>query len=188
MLIAKRFKTNIAAVFLLAVAAVMLAAACGTDSGGSGGASSIPRIIESDRIYTIDDLKEGGVKTVGSPYKVEKLPGATEAWHTVFNQLEYEARFYASHEDAVAQGTTYADSVTGEDAVVTGDVMWEEGKNDRRKCSRAAGTPHSSCSYSARYLEYVIRGNMILFCEGVDTPDAFDNCDNLLKLIDPEPA
>ena len=163
----------------------MLVAACGSDSGGSGGAASIPRVVASDRIYTVDDLKAAGVKPV-KQYDVEELPGAIEVWQTVFNRLEYEARFYASHEDAVAQGTSYADSVTGEDAVVTGDdILWEEGSRDRRKCSRAAATPHSSCSYSARYLEYVIRGNMILFCEGNETANAFANCEHLLTLIDP---
>lgn len=177
-----RADSKIAATFLLAIAFAALAAACGTDSSGG---SSIPRVVASDRAYTIDDLTTAGAKAV-KQYDIEDLPGATAVWQTVFNRLEYEARFYDSHEDAVAQGTSYADSVTGEDAIVTGnDIAWEEGARDRRKCSRAAETPHSSCSYSARYLEYVIRGNMILFCEGDESTDAFDNCENLLTLIDP---
>lgn len=160
----------------------MLAVACGTDAG-SGGA--VPRVVASDRVYTIDDLTGAGAKTV-KDYDVEDLPGATAVWKSVFNKLDYEARFYPTHDDAVAQGTSYADSVTGDDAVVTGDdILWDEGKRDRRKCSRAAETPHSSCTYSARYLEYVIRGNMILFCEGNESSDAFANCGNLLALIDP---
>ena len=160
----------------------VLAVACGTDAS-SGGA--VPRVVASDRVYTIDDLTGAGVKTV-KDYDVEDLPGATAVWKSVFNKLDYEARFYPTHDDAVAQGTSYADSVTGDDAVVTGDdILWDEGKRDRRKCSRAAETPHSSCTYSARYLEYVIRGNMILFCEGNESSDAFANCGNLLALIDP---
>ncbi len=179
-----RADRNIAATFLLAIVVAVVAVACGTDSA-SGGASSVPRVVASDRIYTIDDLTAAGVKTV-KEYDVEDLPGATAVWQAVFNRLDYEARFYASHDEAVAEGTSYADSVTGEDAIVTGDdVAWEEGARDRRKCSRAAQTPHSSCSYSARYLEYVIRGNMILFCEGDETADAFANCENLLALTDP---
>ena len=170
---------------MLAFALALLAAACGTDSGGSGGASSVPRVIVGDRTYAVEDLTAAGAKTV-KEYDVEGLPGATAVWKTVFNRLDYEARFYATHEDAVAQGISYADSVTGDNAIVTGDeVAWEEGARDRRKCSRAAQTPHSSCSYSARYLEYVIRGNMILFCEGDETADAFANCQNLLTRMDP---
>ncbi|MEE8046153.1 MAG: DUF6810 family protein [Dehalococcoidia bacterium] len=177
-------------ILLVLVTAVMfaaVAAACGTDSGASGG-SAIARVIESDRIYTIEEfeaLRPSGVKTV-KDYDTEDLPAALDVVQAVFNQLAYEIRIYPSHTAAVAEGTIYADSITGEDAVVTGDeVLWEEGERDRRKCSRAAQTPHSSCSYSARYLEYVIRGNMILFCEGDEPSAAFENCENLLTLLEP---
>jgi hypothetical protein len=173
---------------VLGLFVIALAAACGSDSGASGGESAVARVIASDRIYTVDDfeaLRPSGVKTVKN-YKIDDLPAATDAVQAVFNQLAYEIRLYATHADAVAEGTKYADSITGEDAVVTGDeVLWEEGERDRRKCSRAAQTPHSSCSYSARYLEYVIRGNMILFCEGDESPDAFENCENILTLLEP---
>ncbi|HIF72887.1 MAG TPA: hypothetical protein EYQ61_10080 [Dehalococcoidia bacterium] len=174
-------------VLVTAVLMATVAAACGSDSGASGG-SAVARVIASERIYTLEDfeaLRPSGVKTV-KDYDTEDLPAALDVVQAVFNQLAYEVRFYSSHADAVAEGTVYAESITGEDAVVTGDeVLWEEGERDRRKCSRAAQTPHSSCSYSARYLEYVIRGNMILFCEGDESPDAFENCENLLTLLEP---
>lgn len=177
---------NIPVLVIVALFVAMVAVACGSDSGASGGDAAVARVVDNDRIYNVDDLKDAfGVKTV-KDYDIEELPGALEAWNLIYNQLEYEARFYASHAEAVAEGTIYADSVTGEDAVVTGDdVLWEEGRKDRRKCSRAAQTPHSSCSYSARYLEYVIRGNMILFCEGDESADAFENCENLIALTEP---
>ena len=179
---ANRVDKKIAAILALAIVFAVLAVACGTDAGGSG--SAVARVIASDRIYTIDDLTGVGAKTV-KEYDVEDLPGATAVWKSVFNQLDYEARFYPTHEEAVSLGASFADSVTGDDAVVTGDdILWEEGKRDRRKCSRAAETPHSSCTYSARYLEYVIRGNMILFCEGNESSDAFSNCEDLLALMD----
>jgi hypothetical protein len=179
-----RVVKKIVTTLVLTVVLAIVAVACGTDAAGSGG-SAVSRVVASDRIYSVDDLKAAGAKTV-KEYDVEDLPGAMAVWKTVFNQLDYEARFYATHEDAVAQGTSFADSVTGEDAVVTGDdILWEEGKRDRRKCSRAAETPHSSCTYSARYLEYVIRGNMILFCEGNESSDAFENCEDLMKLMNP---
>jgi hypothetical protein len=174
-------------VFMFAIFVALIGTACGSDSGASGGESEVPRVVASDRIYTVEDFRGVlGVKVV-KDYDIDELPGALEAWNAIYNQLDYEVRFYTTHTAAVAEGTLYADSVTGEDAVVTGDVLWEEGRKDRRKCSRAAQTPHSSCSYSARYLEYVIRGNMILFCEGDESPDAFINCENMLSLI-AEPA
>jgi len=178
--------SNIRIVAVLTIAlATMLLVACGSDGGGSSSESEIPRVVAGDRTYTIEDFRAAtGVKMV-KDYDVDELPGATGAWNAIFNQLDYEVRFYGSHEDALAEGMRYADSVTGEDAVVTGDeVLWEEGRKDRRKCSRAAQTPHSSCTYSARYLEYVIRGNMILFCEGDESSDAFQNCEKLMAAID----
>ncbi len=175
----KNFLTLVGIAVLFAV----VAAACGTDSGESAEAD-VARIVASDRIYTSDDLVAVGAKLV-KDYDVEDLPGAVSVWKAVFNKLDYEARFYETHEAAVAQGTIYAESVTGEDAIVTGDdVMWEEGERDRRKCSRAASTPHSSCTYSARYLEYVIRGNMILFCEGNEPSEALANCEKFMALTE----
>ncbi len=177
---------NIPIAVVVAIFVAMAAAACGSDSASSGGEVGVARIVDNDRIYVIGDLKDAfGVKGF-KDYDVEELPGALEAWKVIYNQLDYEARFYPTHEDAVEQGILYADSITGDDAVVVGDeVLWEEGEKDRKKCSRASGTPHSGCSYSARYLEYVIRGNMILFCEGDESQQAFTNCENLLTLIDP---
>ena len=189
---------NIPIAVVVAIFVAMAAAGCGSasnggevgvarsDSASSGGEVGDTRIVDNDRIYVIGDLKDAfGVKGF-KDYDVEELPGALEAWKVIYNQLDYEARFYPTHEDAVEQGILYADSITGDDAVVVGDeVLWEEGEKDRKKCSRASGTPHSGCSYSARYLEYVIRGNMILFCEGNDSQQAFTNCENLLTLTDP---
>lgn len=166
---------------------IALTSACG-GSSNSEAESSIQRVLAGERAYTIEDIesiKPSGVKIV-KKYDVDELPGATDARNVIYNKLDYEVRFYASHEDAVEQGTLYADSITGDDAVVIGDeVLWEEGEKDRKKCSRAAGTPHSGCSYSGRYLEYVIRGNMILFCEGDESSQAFENCNNLLALLEP---
>ena len=171
---------------VVAIFVAMAAGACGSDSASNGGEVGVVRVMDNDRIYVIDDLKNApGVKGL-KDYEVEDLPGALEAWKVIYNKLDYEARFYPTHEDAVEQGVLYADSITGDDAVVIGDeVLWEEGEKDRKKCSRASGTPHSGCSYSARYLEYMIRGNMILFCEGDESEAAFINCENLLTLTDP---
>jgi hypothetical protein len=115
-------------------------------------------------------------------YDVSGLPNAVAAVHGSFNKLEYEARFYPSHADAVAHGRGPADEVSGPDAVVTGpNVKWEEGASHRRMCSRAAETPHSGCSYSARYGDFIIRGNLVLLCEGPTAEQAVVACNELLK-------
>jgi len=148
-------------------------------SGKTSAGAELQRVIPSERIYTIDDLRAGGLKTI-KEYDTRELPEAIAAWRGAFNQLEYEARFYPSHQAALAPGGEWADIVTGEDGVVTGDdVKWQEGARDRKKCSR--NIPHSGCDYSARYGDFVTIGNLVLLCEGATQQDAILNCNKLLS-------
>ncbi len=172
---------------ILALAAfAMLAAGCGSDGGSpaSGGDSSdgagaeSRRVEDNGRTYTIEDIKATGAKTP-KQYDVTDLPGATGAWNALLDQKEYEVRFYSSHSDAVEMGTSWAESVTGEDGIVVGDeVIWEEGAKDRRQCNRSVA--HSGCNYTARYGDFVILGNMILMCEGPNSEEALAVCDNMI--------
>ena len=173
------------------LAAILIA--CGSDKGdGVGsdeaeviepGTASDPRVRSADGSYTIDDLKAAGVKA-NKEYDVEELPGADAAWRIIFNRLDYEVRFYPDHQTLLDEGIPYAEHVTGDDAVVIGDdIIWEEGAKDRRRCSRDADTPHSGCSYSPRYWDYIVIGNMIMMCEGLESEQSIDHCDNLLEQL-----
>lgn len=172
---------------LLALSA-LFALACGSDDGTGTGVSAAPvsefqRLFPSDRIYKADDLVVAGMKVMND-YDVTALDHAVSAVHLALKSAEYEARFYASHQDAFTFGAAWAQDVTGPDANVTGDnVKWQEGASHRRMCSRAAGNPHSGCLYSARYGDYVIAGNMILLCEGGDSETALLSCNNVLKSL-----
>lgn len=164
--------------------------ACGSDTGdgADGGAPAEgsgvdPRIKSADGTYTIDDLKVAGVKA-NKEYDVEELPGADAAWRIIYNRLDYEVRFYPDHQTLLDEGIPYVEHVTGDDAVVIGDdIIWEEGAKDRRRCSRDADTPHSGCAYSPRYWDYVVVGNMIMMCEGLESKQSIENCEDLLKQI-----
>ena len=164
----------------------VMSVACGSDTGGATGDTPAeemgdPRIRSIVATYSIDNLKTVGVKT-NKEYDVEELPGADAAWRIIFNQLDYEVRFYPDHQTLLDEGIPYAEHVTGDDAVVIGDdVIWEEGAKDRRRCSRDADTPHSGCAYSPRYWDYVVVGNMIMMCEGLESKQSIDNCDDLLE-------
>jgi hypothetical protein len=121
---------------------------------------------------------------VMNDYDVTDLDHAVSAVHLALKSAEYEARFYASHDDAVNFGAAWAEDVVGPDANVTGEnVKWQEGASHRRMCSRAAGNPHSGCAYSGRYGDFVIAGNMILLCEGGDSETALLTCNNVLKSL-----
>lgn len=175
----KRVRLSLIALILALVAPV---AGCGGEAGDANPTPQVvQRIFPSARMYTADDLKAAGLKVM-HVYDITGLPHAQSAIHGSYERLEYEARFYASHEDAVAHGQDLADEVSGPDAIVTGpDVKWEEGSSHRRLCSRAAQTPHSGCTYSARYGDYEIRGNMVLLCEGQTPELALKACAELLK-------
>ncbi len=173
---------------LVAIGAAM---ACGSDTGGGdadGGAPAEgsdvdPRIKSAEGTYTIDDLKAAGVKA-NKDYDVEELPGADAAWRVIYNRLDYEVRFYPDHQTLLDEGIPYVEHVTGDDAVVIGDdIIWEEGAKDRRRCSRDADTPHSGCAYSPRYWDYVVVGNMIMMCEGLESKQSIENCEDLLEEI-----
>jgi len=176
----------------------LLVAGCGTEEAASpsdeveagevGAAEGVQKVTPSDHTYMIEDLETAGLKTLHH-YDVAELPEASDAWHLSFKPLgvylEYEARFYPSHEDAVEHGTAWAETASGEDAIVIGDeVWWEEGGTHRRKCSRGAGTPHSGCSYSARYGDFIILGNMVLLCEGPNSHEALLACKAVLDSLD----
>ena len=156
---------------------------CGNGDGNEDKASDT-KIIEPDRVLTVDDVRSIGAKA-NKEYDVTDLPGALSAWRAIFDKKDFGLRFYEDQTSAINLGTEWVESVTGEDAVIKGnEVMWDEGKKDRRRCSRGAETPHSGCSYSARYFDYMIVGNMILLCEGYTSDESIGNCKQLLDAID----
>lgn len=173
--------------------AIIASSACGSDTGGNNsgvgdgpaeGNGGDPRIRSSEGTYTIDDLKAAAGVKANKDYDVEELPGADAAWRIIYNRLDYEVRFYPDHQTLLDEGIPYVEHVTGDDAIVIGDdVIWAEGAKDRRRCSRDADTPHSGCAYSPRYWDYVVVGNMILMCEGLESKQSIDNCDNLLEQL-----
>ncbi len=179
------------AALLLLTLSALFALGCGSDDSpgtrvtgvGAAPAKEVLRLFPSDRTYKSDDLVAAGMKVMND-YDVAALDHAVSAVHLALNNAEYEARFYASHQDAVNFGTAWAADVTGPNANVTGEnVKWQEGASHRRMCSRAAGNPHSGCAYSARYGDYVIAGNMILLCEGAESEEAILTCNNVLKSL-----
>ena len=100
-------------ILLVAIAALSIAAvACGSDGGdgdGSSGEGVIAKIDATDRIYTDADITGVEFFKHDDDYDVEGLDGAITAIYGFYgsdpyNRQEYEARFYADHAAAMAQG------------------------------------------------------------------------------------
>lgn len=162
---------------LLTAALAIALAGCGSGTpstsgtAGNGSTFSVQKVVPSSRLYGLEDLRNAGVK-VGREYDVAGLAEAVGAARVFLNAVEYEARFYGSHEVAAAAGAAAATLVTGESAVVTGaDVPWAEGATDRRKC---VGAINANCV--AKYWDFVVLGNMVLMCEGRDSSSALEAC------------
>ncbi len=183
-----RERTIAAVVALLLVA--ITTAACGTSGDDAGSSASLfgepegPQIIDNGRILTLDDLAAVGFKK-GKEFDVEGLPSATEAYYGFwgpdpYDRREFEARFYATHEDAVNFGTAPADERTGRNAILKADeATWDEGLKEARACTRSAGGDSSNCK-SSRYGNFAIFGNLVLICQGRDEGSGAESCSALL--------
>ncbi len=99
----------------LGAALLLILVACGS----SEPAAPLERAVDDSRIFTVDELRTAGMKT-SKQYDVVDLPGGIDAWYGFIRAesgpLDIEARFYASHADAVSLGTEYAENVSGDDA------------------------------------------------------------------------
>lgn len=180
--------------FALAIVAIA-AVACGTDNGDDGGSggvgasssSGFAKIAQPEQSFNIDQFVAAGFKRNKS-YDVTGLEGATEAYYGFFgsdpyDRKEFEIRLYPSHQVALESGVSFADESSGEDAVILEDVQrWDEGLTQRRQCAGNGGHHSGKCD-NAKYGDYVIRGNMVLMCQGKDSADALDNCEDLLNAV-----
>ncbi len=179
-------KLRLSGISILLLATALFAVACGASSD-SESATGVAKITPSETVYTLDDLLEVGFKK-DKTFDVEGLTAATHAYYGFwgvdpYDRKEYEARFYASHADAVEFGVMFADERTGEDAVIkSGETMWEEGAKDARACVRISS--NASCHLS-KYGDYVIYGNMILICQGRDSSTSLEQCGALLGALVP---
>lgn len=136
----------------------------------------------SDRMFAIDDFEAAGLKH-SKDYKTEGLPSATGIslffWKIDGTPVQYEVRFYTSHDEAVSAGTSYAIEGAGPEAIIDPDfARYTEGLRDRRTIVHTRGSP------TPRYGDFVIYGNMIALCEGRDAEQGSQRCARLVEALD----
>lgn len=133
----------------------------------------------SDRGFAIEDFETAGLKH-SKDYKADGLPGATGVslffWKV---DVQFEVRFYSSHDEAVGLGLSYAKEGAGPEAVIDPDfARYTEGLRDRRTIVHTRGSP------TPRYGDFVIYGNMIALCEGRDSEQGAERCARLVEALD----
>lgn len=148
----------------------------------------LSKIVDTERSYKIADLEAAGFKTSKS-YDVRDLEGASSVHYGFYgadpyDRLEYEARFYFSHEAAREAGVEFADEATGADAsLYADDQRWTEGLSDRRRCDSGGGHSVGRCGFP-KYFDYVVAGNMVLMCQGKNTLESLEACTDLFEVIE----
>lgn len=157
--------------------------------GSSDSATPPARVIDDDRIFSLEDLRAAGMKA-SKQYDVSDLPGAVDAWYGFMRAAagpkDVEVRFYASHAYAVALGTELADEASGDDALVDEETAtWIEGVKDRVRLS-SGGTADLAAWSGQRvpnYADFVIFGNMILLCQGDEPQQSLHLCHELIDAL-----
>ena len=166
---------------------LVLTAACGNTSNTNDEQSQqFPKITETERIFTVEDFLSVGFKQ-SKDYDVTELPAATSAIYGFWKpgggeSVDYEIRFYPSHDDAVTKGTFFADEVTGPDGAVSDDdVTLKEGTRDRRTSGFTIGG--GGGSLAVKYADYIIHSNVIMLCQGRDKDQSLDHCQSITNAV-----
>jgi len=144
------------------------------------------KVTVSDQVFTFDDLAVIGFREQ-KEYDPEGLTAATGAWFGWWRSgsddpIDYEVRFYRSHEDAVEYCTSFADEASGKDAIInSNDATWKEDIRDRRTI---IGSITSDGGGSGpKYGDYAIFANMVLLCQGSTSDHSLERCKALVEAL-----
>ena len=62
-------------------------------------------------------------------------------------------------------------------------MTWKEGANDRLRIIGGGSGAEAFSGEAARYGDFVILGNVVLLCEGVDSVQTLDRCSALIEAV-----
>jgi hypothetical protein len=162
------------------VAVAIFGSSC--SSGDSDPEDTFSKINANQTIRDLSSFEKAPFK-MSKEYDVSALPMADAAYKGFFTPpdsepIQYELRIYPDHTSAVEKGSEYAEEVTGPDALLRSvDVRWDEGTNDRRGGGAARG------SLTPLYGDYVIIGNVIMLCQGRNSMQSLNRCQDLLLAV-----
>ena len=176
----------------------ILAVACGSGDSSDDGPV---QIYASDANYTVYELNAIGAKT-SRQYDVENLPDGVDAWKILWgnnpnNKHDYEIRFYPSHDLAVSSGKAIAIEAVGSNIeypeaeskrkeTFLSHQTWEEGAQDRwrgRKLPTFTGSVVNATG--PMYPNWVIVGNIVILCDGIDAEEALTRCNEMKEGLNP---
>ena len=168
----------------------VLASACAeTSKTNDEKSQQFPKVTNTGKLLTAEDFLSIGFKQ-SKEYDVAELPGAISAIYGFWKpdggeSVDYEIRFYTSHDNAVTKGTFFADEVTGPDGAVSDkDVTWKEGTRDRRTSGFTSNG--GGGSLAVKYADYIIHSNIIMLCQGRDKDQSLERCESIINAVTEE--
>ena len=164
-------------------------------------ADLINKITDTERVFSLEDFTNSGFKKL-KKYKIKDLPDSIGAFYGFYkfeDPVDFELRFYANHADAVESGIPLAEERAGEkveDVILDKELAtFKEGLKDARGClgaqtQKGQGGGYFSggagvgghCVYP-KYKDFIVYGNVILLCQGMESKDALNNCSKLISLL-----
>ena len=179
-------KLFVSLLFLGLVIAVLTSACSETSDTNDEQSQQFPKITDTGRLFTAEDFLSIGFKQ-SKEYDVAELPAAISAIYGFWKpgggeSVDYEIRFYTSHDDAVTKGTFFANEVTGPDGAVSDkDVTWKEGTRDRRTSGFTSNG--GGGSLAVKYADYIIHSNIIMLCQGRDKDQSLERCESIINAV-----
>lgn len=171
----------------LAVAAISAALIAGCGSGDS--TAEFERIRDTGTIISPQTLAAAGFKE-SKTYSVDDLPGASTAMFGFWrasgrDPLDFEVRFYPSHDDAVRLGTAPAKEGSGDDAVLDAEsATFKEGVQDRRTIIGTGTGGGARSGIGPKYADFVIFNNVVILCPGGQVEQSHERCADLIDALE----
>ena len=179
----------------------LLIFSCGGSEDPETGVSSdivFDQIEDHSKVLSIEDFESIGFKSVRSVKQDKLMDGMINAYYG-FRKVpikdwagkdivDYELRFFESHQEAIAKGERSADLRTGENAQLRKNdasdpnathpiaADWPELLKDARECQgNIVGSHHAGLCMSPRYAEFKIFGNVIILGQGGDLEESYEH-------------
>lgn len=152
--------------------------------------AGIVDVVSADGQFTLAGIENLDNFKLSKSYDVDGLRNATGAVYGFFgndpyNRRELEIRIYPNHATALDSGVDFADEATGPSAILTSSAQrWDEGITQRRACrANTRGSHHTGRCDAAKYGDYIVFGNLIVLCEGIDSDTALRNCNAFAETL-----
>lgn len=144
-------------IFLIAIAALVIAG-CGSDPAGDSSApdsAGAPAeddsvgavIVRTGETFDVDSFVAAGFKK-SKEFSTETIPEASAIWYGFYSQRDVEIRFYGSHAEALGTGADSARAAV-----------------DRSPNSNIGGGIITSTGNRTQYHDYLIAGNAVVLCQ-----------------------